>query len=182
MRCNKATSPGQRRRAAQAGFTLLELLITMVVMAVLLAIAVPSFLSFVQSQHNTDITGQFAQDVAWAQGEAMAGQTVQITMASDGSWSTTEVTYNSAHGGSLSTAAVPGHSLSSTQLQADAPGVTCTVVGGTSASCAAVMSISSIGIITGAPSGVVEYTTGNTTSSFQLFASGTLVPNPSYAS
>ncbi len=183
MRCNEFRVPRGLVLAggAQAGFTLLELLMTMVVMGVLLAIAVPAFESIVQGQHDSDITGQFAQDLAWAQGEALSGQTVTITMGSDGSWTTTETSYNSSTK-TTTTNTITGHSLSSAQLLADAPGVQCTVVGGSSSSCAATMSFSSIGVVSGAPSGVVEYKAGSNVSSFQLFASGSLVPNPGYAS
>lgn len=183
MRCNDLPLPASRTGAcaAQAGFTLLELLLTMVVMGVLLAIAVPSFQSLVQSQHDSDITNQFAQDLAWAQGEALSGQAVVLTLNADGSWSVTEDTYDSSSN-SIKTTAFPGHSLSSTQLQADAPGVSCALVGGSTTSCAATLTFNSIGTVSGAPVGVIQYKTGTTSSSFQVFASGTLVPNPSYAS
>lgn len=182
MPCNDLRTDGPGLRANEAGFTLLELLLTVVVMGVLAAVAVPSFVSMVQSQRNTDITSQFAQDMAWAQGEALSGQKVVLNIAADGSWSITEDTYDSSTSKIVATS-FPGHSMSSTQLAADAPGVKCAlVVGAVSGSCKQTLTFSSIGVVSGVPAGVFEYTTAGSTSSFQVFASGTLVPNPSYAS
>jgi prepilin-type N-terminal cleavage/methylation domain-containing protein len=155
--------------SSQAGFTLLELLVTMVVTAILLAIAVPSFMSTIQKQHANDITSQFSQDLAWAQGEALSGQAVVMTINADGSWATTE-------NGSVVTA----HTLTSAQLQADAPGAVCALQGG--GSCAVTMTFDSTGIVSGAPVGVLQYTSGSSSASFQVFASGVIVVNPSYAS
>lgn len=175
MRCSERRSAGwRRRRGSQAGFTLVELLLTLVVMAVLLAVAVPSFVGLLQSQHGSDVTNQFAQDMAWAQGQALSGQSpVTIKLAADGSWTT-----------SVNGSTVAAHSLSASQLQADDPGVACslTATGGTSASCQSTLSFNSIGIVTGAPVGIVQYSNGRSVSSFQVFASGSIVANPSHAS
>lgn len=160
-----------RFQVCQSGFTLLELLVVMAVAAILLAIAAPSFLSTIQGQHANDITSQFQQDMAWAQGEALSGQSVGMTINADGSWTATE-----------NGSAVIAHSLTSQQLQADAPGVICTMQGGGAGSCAASMTFDSTGIVSGAPAGVLQYTSGVMSSSFQVFASGAIVANPSYAS
>ncbi len=161
-------------RTRQAGFTLLELLVTTVVVAILLIVAVPSFLTTIQSQHTQDITSQFQQDMAWAQGQALSGQqSVTMTISADGSWAVTE---------SGSCPNCTAHSLSSAQLLADAPGVVCTLQGSGAGSCAAVMVFDSSGIVTGAPAGILQYSNGSMSSSFQVFASGAIVPNPSYAS
>ncbi len=164
----------RRGGRAERGFTLVELMFTLLVMAILLAVAVPSFLSVLQGQHGTDLANQFAQDMAWAQGEALSGQVVQIVLTVNGSWTTTE-----------NGQAVPDHSLSMAQLQADDPGATCTLqpaTAGASSSCAATLSFDSLGIVSGAPVGVVQYHVGSSVSSFQVFASGAVVPNPTYAS
>jgi prepilin-type N-terminal cleavage/methylation domain-containing protein len=177
VRCNDFRPP-----RAQAGFTLLELLLTVVVMGVLLAVAIPSFQSIVQGQHNTDITTQFAQDLAWAQGTALSGQTVVMTINADGSWGMTQRTYDKASG-TFGTMSFPGHSMTSAQLQADDPGVSCALIAGSaSQSCKQTLSFTSIGTVHGLSPGVFQYTSGTSKSSFQVFASGTLVPNPSYAS
>jgi type IV fimbrial biogenesis protein FimT len=178
VRCNDL-----RPVRAQAGFTLLELLLTVVVMGVLLAVAVPSFQAIVQGQHNNDITTQFAQDLAWAQGTALSGQTVVMTINADGSWAMTERTYDATKG-TFGTLAFPGHSMTSAQLQADDPGVSCAlIVGSASQSCQQSLTFSSIGTVIGlTAAGIFQYTSGTSKSSFQVFFSGTLVPNPSYAS
>ncbi len=173
MRCSERL-PRRFRPGRQAGFTLIELLLTLVVMAVLLAVAVPSFVSLLQGQHGSDVTNQFAQDMAWAQGQALSGQSpVSISLAADGSWTT-----------SVNGSTVAAHSLSASQLQADDPGVACSVTatGGKSLTCKSTLSFDSIGIVTGAPVGIVQYSNGRSVSTFQVFASGSIVANPSHAS
>lgn len=158
------------RRLRAGGFTLLELLVTMVIGAILLVIAVPSFLSTIRGQQTADIVTKFAQDVAWARGEAIAGHAVTLQIAADGSWQT------SVDGGP----ADPDHSMSPAQLQADAPGVSCSLNGG---SCATgLMTFDDIGILSNAPVGTMQYSSATMSAAFQVFASGAVVPNPSYAS
>ena len=158
------------RRLHSAGFTLLELLVTVIVAGILLAIAVPSFLSTIRSQQTADIVNKFAQDVAWARGEAIAGHTVTMQITADGSWQTI------VDGGT----ADPNHSMTFAQLQADAPGVSCSLGGG---SCGTpLMTFDGIGILNNAPVGIVQYSSDKMSSTFQVFASGAVVVNPSYAS
>ncbi len=167
MKTAQRTCPSGRPR--MAGFTLLELLVTVIVAGILLAVAVPSFLSTIRSQQTADIVNKFAQDVAWARGEAIAGHAVTLQIASDGSWQTT-----------VDGIADGNHSMTLAQLQADAPGVSCSLGGG---SCSTpLMTFDGTGILNNAPVGIVQYTADRMSSAFQVFASGAVVVNPSYAS
>ena len=166
-----------RRRGA--GFTLLELLVVIVIVAILGTLALPSFLASIRTQHNADLVTKLAQDIAWARGDAIAGWTVTLTLGADGSWSVAD----NAPG--ATSAALAEHSLSSTQLQADAPGASCAVsdcTGSTSSSCAATLSFDSMGMVSGAPAGVLSYANGKINSSMQIFSSGVVVENPCHAS
>lgn len=55
----------------QAGFTLLELLITLIVAIVLMAVAIPSFVSFIQSNRVTGLTNQMVTALNVARSEAI---------------------------------------------------------------------------------------------------------------
>ena len=172
------TPPPSAARAAR-GFTLLELLVVVAIVAILGALAVPSFLSSIESRHNADLVSKLAQDLAWARGDAIAGWTVSLTLNADGSWSVAD----NAPGATA--AALAEHSLSSAQLQADAPGAVCTVnncAGSAASSCAETLSFDSQGMVSGAPAGVLSYSGGGQTSSMQIFSSGIVVENPCNAS
>ncbi len=173
------TTPARAARPRAAGFTLLELLVVIVIVAILGALALPSFLASIRSRHDTDLVNKLEQDIAWARGDAIAGWTVTLTLAADGSWSVSD------NAPTATSAALAEHSMSAAQLQADAPGVSCTVSdcsGSASSSCAATMTFNSLGMVSGAPAGVLSYTTGGMSYSMQVFSSGVVVENPCHAS
>ena len=177
MNAPAASAPLPRSRAA--GFTLLELLVVIVIVAILGTLALPSFLASIRSRHDADLVTKLAQDIAWARGDAIAGWTVTLTLGADGSWSVAD----NAPG--ATTAALAEHSMSSAQLQADAPGASCAVsdcAGSTSSSCAATLSFDAMGMVSGAPAGVLSYANGAINSSLQIFSSGVVVENPCHAS
>ena len=177
MNATTASTKPPRRRGR--GFTLLELLVVIVIVAIITTLALPSFLASIRSRHDADLVSKLAQDIAWARGDAIAGWTVKLTLAADGTWSVSD----NAPGATA--AALAEHSLSAAQLQADAPGASCTVSdcsGSTPGSCAATMTFDSLGMVSGAPAGVLSYANGNISSSMQVFASGVVVENPCHAS
>ncbi len=180
MNAPAASAPRSRVPCRRGGgFTLLELLVVIVIVAIIGTLALPSFLASIRSQHDTDLVTKLAQDIAWARGDAIAGWTVSLTLKADGSWSVAD----NAPG--ATSAALAEHSLSTAQLNADAPGASCAVsdcAGSTSGSCAATLSFDSMGMVSGAPAGVLSYANGATNSSLQIFSSGVVVENPCHAS
>jgi prepilin-type N-terminal cleavage/methylation domain-containing protein len=176
---NPIPAPAMQPRLRGGGFTLLELLVVIVIVAIITALALPSFMASIRSRHDADLVSKLAQDIAWARGDAIAGWTVKLTLAADGSWSVTD----NAPG--ATSAALAEHSMSAAQLQADAPGATCAVSdcsGSASSSCAATMTFDALGMVSGAPAGVLSYSTGSMSYSMQVFSSGVVVENPCHAS
>jgi type IV fimbrial biogenesis protein FimT len=60
-----------RTRAPQSGFSLIEMLVTVVVLAVLLGIAVPSFQSMLEKQRLVGAAEQLYEDLQYARTEAI---------------------------------------------------------------------------------------------------------------
>ena len=67
----------------QAGFTLVELLISIVLLAILLALAVPSFQSFVKNNRVTAQTNGLVSAIQMARSEALKRGTNSVICASD---------------------------------------------------------------------------------------------------
>lgn len=71
-----------------AGFTLIELMVTVAIAAVLLVVAVPSFVSYQRSSELTSVANSFVAGVNAARGEAMKrGMNAMLVPASGTSWS-----------------------------------------------------------------------------------------------
>lgn len=68
------------------GFTLIELMITLLVVAVLLMIAVPSFKHILASTHLTDVNNGLVGDLAFARTEAVSRGVNVAVAASSGGW------------------------------------------------------------------------------------------------
>ena len=59
------------RRGRSAGFTLIELMITLVIMAIVLTVGVPSFIDFIATQRVRTAASDLAADMAFARAEAI---------------------------------------------------------------------------------------------------------------
>jgi prepilin-type N-terminal cleavage/methylation domain-containing protein len=162
-----------RHPLTQRGFTLIELLVTIVIAAILLAVALPSFLSSIQSRQASAIANDLMQDIAWARGSAISGaQNVSLTLQPNCSWASAE--------GSPA-ASVPLHSKTLQQASSQAPGASCSGVPASGL----VLSFDSLGMVStaGSVDTVVTVTTPQGASvQLQIFASGMVVENSNVAS
>lgn len=69
------------------GFTLIELMVTIFVAAILLAIAVPSFKHAIQSTQTSAVTNALLADLKFARTEAVSrGNEVAVSASSSGNW------------------------------------------------------------------------------------------------
>lgn len=76
-----------RRHSRQNGFTLLELLVTVAIASILMAIAVPGFTAFIRSNRAEVQSSSLINAINYARSEAVKrGTTVRITPLVAGSW------------------------------------------------------------------------------------------------
>lgn len=81
---DRLTRPDQRRRR-QSGFTLLELLVTFTIAAILIAIAIPSLTLFVQNSREDSEADSLLSSLAYARSEAVKRDAdVLLCSSSDG--------------------------------------------------------------------------------------------------
>lgn len=78
--------PRMRGGRRVGGFTLVELMVTLAVAAILVMIAVPSFRKVLVSTNLADVNNALAGDLAYARTEAVSRQTPIAVTASAGSW------------------------------------------------------------------------------------------------
>jgi type IV fimbrial biogenesis protein FimT len=82
----RATSQGKTFPVGEAGFTLIEMLVTISIMAILLAVAVPSFQNVALSSKLTSQANNFVASVQLARSEAIKrNATVTLCASSDDS-------------------------------------------------------------------------------------------------
>ncbi|MGD9662003.1 MAG: Tfp pilus assembly protein FimT/FimU [Porticoccaceae bacterium] len=89
----------ERMRGRAMGFTLVELMILIAIMAIVAAVAIPQFNIWMVRARIQGASGHLQQDLAWAQGYAIrSGYPVQVTVASGGatgcSWTITPAAPN----------------------------------------------------------------------------------------
>lgn len=161
----------------QRGFTLLELLVVIVIAAILVSVALPSFLSTIQGRQSASVVSAFEQDMAWARGQAISNlPSVSMTLNANCSW-----TVNTGQG-----AQDVRHSMTTAQLQNNASGMSCSGVppGGL------VMTFDNLGMVS-IPAGsttnpntiiTVNSSAGGAPVSVQIFGSGMIVEDPQNAS
>lgn len=80
--------PGHARPSRAGGFTLIELMVALAVLAILTTIATPSFVSFLRNSELTSFTNKLVAAINTARSEAMkTGRNAYVIPASDSSWS-----------------------------------------------------------------------------------------------
>lgn len=137
---------------AQAGFTVIELMVAVAVVSILLTVGVPAFGSLIERQQLSGAAQTFASDLRRAKSDAIAkgpGGSVTITLASDssaGTWS-----YAVTNSGSTPTKNVS---------QADFSGVTAVVTGWGVSGGAAAFSIEAVRGLSAAGEGSITFTSG----------------------
>lgn len=81
-----STSPAGARRLQRSGFTLVELLVTIAIAAILMAVAIPSFSTFVAAQRIKTASFDLSSSLIYARSEALK-RNANVTLASaTGGW------------------------------------------------------------------------------------------------
>ncbi len=153
----------------QRGFTLIELMVTIAVAAILGMLVVPNLVSLVQSGQTSVLVNKFPQDVAWARNQAVTTQQPVVMTLGPGNcvWATTV-------GGTTSAE----HSMTAANVSAQYPGVTCTITGATSQA----LTFTTQGFVSNSPSITVTTANGQQTWTMQVLASGSVILNSNTAS
>lgn len=92
------------RRANQRGFTLVELMITLAVVAILVALAAPPFQSFVENNRSVTATNEFLSALTLTRSEAVKRDRVTVLCASSdgatctGAWNEGWIAFEDANG------------------------------------------------------------------------------------
>jgi type IV fimbrial biogenesis protein FimT len=102
--------PGRHRSFRSRGFTLIELMVTVAVLVVLMAVGVPSFRSFVQSQKVKSASFELMSALVVARSEAVKRNTdVKLEPDTEGAWASGwAVKYGAGPTTVLKQAALPG--------------------------------------------------------------------------
>ena len=168
-----------RRRA---GFTLLELLVTILIVALLASLALPNLLSAVAARRAVSLSETFVQDASWTRAQALAGATVAtITLNGDCSWDT-KISWTASTTGTTDTA----HSLTTQQVGAEFKGASCSGMSGSNLA----LSYNNLCMVdissgTSNASNTITFTlAGNPTqpSTIYIYGSGVILWGPQYAS
>ena len=163
-------------RGRPSGFSLIELMVTVAVMALLLTLVAPSIQSAIASAQSRTVVNKFATDFAWVRNQAATGSYgVTLAVNTDCSW-TANVN------GSTDTA----HSMTATTISARAPSLGCAL----SSTANTTLSFSALGLVSSSPTlSTLSYTStsgshGGSGQSWliQVFGSGSVAVNTGAAS
>jgi type IV fimbrial biogenesis protein FimT len=153
------------RRSLSRGFTLVELIITIAIIAIMMAMAVPQFSSTGRASRERGVVSKLVQDFTWSRGAAGAASanSIDTTLSS----TATPVLALTINGDCTWTTTINGttnvaHSMTSAQLTQLAPGMTCS---STSPTLPATFTFTSLGFVD--KTGTVTMT-GATTTTAQL--------------
>lgn len=158
----------RRAICSSRGFTLIEMMVTIAVAAILGLLVVPNLVNMVDAGRTSVLVNKFPQDVAWARNQAVTTQQpVILTLGpSNCLWSV-----------SVGGVVQPEHSLTQQQFSASYPNVQCTISGGNSQT----LTFNTQGFISAAPSITIKAGQGQTWN-LQMLSSGTVILNSNTAS
>ena len=158
------------------GFTLIELMVTIAIAAIMGLLVVPNLISMVDSGKTSVLVNKFPQDVAWARNQAVTTQqSVSMALSTTGcDWTTT-----------VGSNAVAEHSMSNASTQY--PGVQCTI---TTPPSSGSLFFTPQGLVTDGPGGspvsptitITVTAARGQTWILQMLASGTVILNSNTAS
>ena len=167
-------SPSTRIHAPRRGFTLVELMVTIAIIAIMMVLAMPSFGTASRTSRERGVIAHLIQDFTWARGAAGAASahtldasiaattspTLTLTLNADCTWSTTiNGTVNAAH------------SMTSTSLATLAPGMSCS---GTAPTLPATFTFTPQGFVN--TTGTVTFTGAtSTTTQLRVLYSGSIL-------
>jgi len=115
-----------RTQTAQAGFGLIELMVTVAIIAVMMSLAVPSFGNAARSSRERSVVQRLVQDFSWARGAAVTGNASILNSAASGAPAVTlKLNANCSWTLSVNNNAVSDHSMALGTLQSTAPNITC---------------------------------------------------------
>ena len=150
------------------GFTLIEMMVTIAIAALLGIMVVPNLISMVDSGKTSVLVNKFPQDVAWARNQAVTTQqAVTMTLGAN------TCTWSTSVGGTVSAE----HSMTPQQLTATYPNVTCAINGASSQT----LTFTNQGFVNMSPTITVTAGQGQTWT-LQVLASGSVILNANTAS
>ena len=172
----------RRAICSSRGFTLIEMMVTIAVAAILGLLVVPNLVNMVDAGRTSVLVNKFPQDVAWARNQAVTSQKpVQVLLtglaANNCTWETQIGAYQAD--GTVAWTTDTEHSITTAQQQASYPNASCTTASGT----ASTLSFNALGQITNgnAPTITVKDAHGQTWT-LQVLASGTVLLSANTAS
>lgn len=155
-------SPASCRRQS-TGFTLIELMVTISVIAIMLALAMPSMNTTISNSRDRGVVQKFSQDYDWLRSKA-GSSTVTLTINADCSWQA-----------SVNNVADAAHSMAAADLAAIKSTVTCAGSGATPLALPATLSFNAQGFETGPTGGLTFRAANGQAWPLQILYSGSIV-------